>query len=62
MTLRISTRRDGGREVEAVDGRVPRLTGHWFGFRDEMGKKGIVFDAHGNPNPIKYPYNVGAGG
>lgn len=23
----------------------PRLTGDWFGFRDEIGKKGIVFDA-----------------
>jgi porin len=23
----------------------PRLTGDWFGLRDEMGKKGIVFDA-----------------
>jgi len=22
----------------------PRLTGDWFGFRDEMGKKGVVFD------------------
>jgi hypothetical protein len=61
VTLRISTTRDGGREVVAVDGRVPRLTGDWF-VRDEMGRKGIVFDAHGNPNPIKYAYNVGAGG
>jgi len=23
----------------------PRLTGNWWGLRDEMGKKGIVFDA-----------------
>ena len=22
----------------------PRLTGDWFGFRDEMGKRGVVFD------------------
>src|SRR4029453_3591351 len=25
-------------------GERPRLTGDWFGFRDEMGKKGIVLD------------------
>ena len=23
----------------------PRLTGSWGGFRDELGKKGVVFDA-----------------
>jgi porin len=22
----------------------PRLTGSWFGLRDELGKKGVVFD------------------
>ena len=22
----------------------PRLTGSWFGFRDELGKKGVVLD------------------
>src|SRR5262245_24204773 len=36
----------------------PRLTGDWFGFRDEMGKKGIVFDV----DMLLLPQGVVTGG
>ena len=36
----------------------PRLTGDWFGFRDEMGKKGIVFDV----DMLLLPQGVVSGG
>src|SRR5262249_57732180 len=36
----------------------PRLTGNWFGLRDEMGKKGIVFDA----DLLLTPQGVASGG
>jgi len=36
----------------------PRLTGDWFGLRDEMGKKGIVVDL----DLLQVPQGVGSGG
>jgi porin len=36
----------------------PRLTGSWFGLRDEMGKKGIVLDL----DLLQIPQGVGSGG
>ena len=36
----------------------PRLTGSWFGLRDEMGKKGIVLDL----DLLQVPQGVGSGG
>jgi porin len=36
----------------------PRLTGDWFGLRDEMGKKGIVVDL----DLLQVPQGVGTGG
>jgi porin len=36
----------------------PRLTGSWFGLRDEMGKKGIVLDV----DLLQVPQGVGSGG
>jgi porin len=36
----------------------PRLTGSWFGLRDELGKKGIVFDA----DLLLTPQGVATGG
>lgn len=36
----------------------PRLTGDWFGLRDEMGKKGIVLDL----DLLQVPQGVGSGG
>jgi porin len=36
----------------------PRLTGDWFGLRDEMGKKGIVVDI----DVLQVPQGVGSGG
>src|SRR5215475_12167336 len=36
----------------------PRLTGNWWGLRDEMGKKGIVFDA----DLLLTPQGVASGG
>jgi len=36
----------------------PRLTGNWGGLRDEMGKKGIVFDA----DLLTIPQGVISGG
>lgn len=36
----------------------PRLTGDWFGLRDEMGKKGIVLDL----DLLQIPQGVGSGG
>ena len=36
----------------------PRLTGNWFGLRDEMGKKGIVLDA----DLLLTPQGVASGG
>jgi porin len=36
----------------------PRLTGDWFGLRDEMGKKGIVMDL----DLLQVPQGVGTGG
>ena len=36
----------------------PRLTGNWFGLRDEMGKKGITFDA----DLLLTPQGVASGG
>jgi carbohydrate-selective porin OprB len=53
----------------------PRLTGSWWGLRDELGKKGVVLDIDAlltpqgvlsggkdNPNPIQYSYAAGIGG
>ena len=36
----------------------PRLTGSWGGFRDELGKKGVVFDV----DPLLTPQWVVSGG
>jgi len=36
----------------------PRLTGDWFGLRDEMGKKGVVVDV----DLLQIPQGVGIGG
>src|SRR5262245_53462150 len=36
----------------------PRLTGNWWGLRDEMGKKGITFDA----DLLLIPQGVASGG
>jgi porin len=36
----------------------PRLTGSWFGLRDEMGKKGVVLDV----DLLQFPQGVGSGG
>src|SRR6266581_4737039 len=36
----------------------PRLTGDWFGLRDEMGKKGVVVDV----DLLQIPQGVGSGG
>src|SRR5262249_27294388 len=36
----------------------PRLTGDWFGLRDEMGKKGVVVDI----DLLQIPQGVGSGG
>ena len=36
----------------------PRLTGSWFGLRDELGKKGIVLDV----DLLQVPQGVGSGG
>ena len=36
----------------------PRLTGSWFGLRDELGKKGVVFDV----DALLTPQGVASGG
>ena len=36
----------------------PRLTGDWFGLRDELGKKGVVVDI----DLLQIPQGVGSGG
>ena len=36
----------------------PRLTGSWFGFRDELGKKGVVLDV----DLLQIPQGVITGG
>ena len=36
----------------------PRLTGDWFGLRDEMGKRGLVLDL----DLLQVPQGVGTGG
>ena len=36
----------------------PRLTGSWFGLRDELGKKGVVLDL----DLLLTPQGVGSGG